>query len=231
MTIMQGRKHYAHIMLEHISAGLAVYDAKELCLLEANTLYIHLLDNILAEDWRGGKALGHSMHEWGESVQDEGMINQFQQIIESGQTSHVKEFSVRKPQQEIAYWNTTLQAVQDEQGNISHIIHSVSDISEQVYARQKAERDKLALSQAKQTIEAERKRLEIIEIIARSVQDTLDIKRIGDTTVTTICQQLGSRGASIHTADHDQQILRLLCAKIVSGNAQDQANIQYSSFE
>jgi signal transduction histidine kinase len=231
MTIMQGRKHYAHIMLEHISTGLAVYDAKELCLLEANTLYIHLLDNMLAEDWRGGKALGHSMHEWGENIQDEGMINQFQQIIESGQTSHVKEFSVCNPQQEIAYWNATLQAVQDEQGNISHIIHSVSDISEQVYARQKAERDQLALSQAKQTIEAERKRLEIIEIIARSVQNTLDIKRIGDTTVTTICQQLGSKGASIHTVDHSQQILRLLCANIVPKNAGEQANVQHSAFE
>jgi nitrogen-specific signal transduction histidine kinase len=214
MTTMQGSKHYANMMLEHIPSGLAVYDAQELYLLEANTLYIRLLDGFLAEDWRGGNVLGHTIDEWGESASNIPMLKQFQEIIGSGQTSHVQEFALRNEQQEIVYWKGTLQAIQDEQGNNVHFIHSLYDISDQVYARQKAEQDKQALSQAKQMIEAERKQLEIIEAIARSVQDTLDIKRIGEIVVTAIGEQLGSSGVSIHTIDQTQQFLRLLCSNL-----------------
>src|SRR5437868_5445089 len=37
---------FADIMLEHMSAGVAIFDARELRLLEANTIYFHLIDSL-----------------------------------------------------------------------------------------------------------------------------------------------------------------------------------------
>ena len=85
---VHGSNYYTNIMLNHLSIGVALYDANTLCLLEANTFYLQELDDFVSDDWRGGKVLGRSIHEWGEIARTFGIITCFQEVIALGQTHH-----------------------------------------------------------------------------------------------------------------------------------------------
>ncbi len=232
MTEVQGSRRYANMMLEHVSIGLAIYDASNFNLLDANPLYMQMLEAFLSEDWRGGKALGHSLYEWGEIARNFGVIEQFQSIAASGKTMYIQEYFLPNQQQEMTYWNSTIQAIQNDRGEVSYLVQSLNDVSEEVRARKKAEQDNQNLSQVNGTIEAERKRLEIIEAIARTVQGTLDTKHVGDVAIKVIQEQLlNSAGASIHIADHMQQLLRLLCMSSIAENEQMNQKGRVASFE
>ncbi|TMD63287.1 MAG: hypothetical protein E6I97_25925, partial [Chloroflexi bacterium] len=51
---------YAPLMLEHVPAGIALFDAHELRLLAANSRYQDLLE----PQWQHGHALGHRLIEF-----------------------------------------------------------------------------------------------------------------------------------------------------------------------
>jgi PAS domain S-box-containing protein len=61
-----------------------------------------------------------------------------------------------------------------------------------------------------QSLEIERKRLEVIGVVARSVQTSLDVEHISAAAIKALCQSFDPRYVYIHTVDTSRRVLRLL---------------------
>ncbi len=113
----------------------------------------------------------------------------------------------------MTYWNWTLDPVRDSDGRIVQIVETVTEITSQVHARQKVEEDKVLLEQEKRDLETEQKRLKVIEnieVVARSVRDSLDIQSISKALIQAIITNFDPLVVYIHRADAAQQALHLL---------------------
>ncbi|MBO0780343.1 MAG: PAS domain S-box protein [Ktedonobacteraceae bacterium] len=211
------------MMLRYTPVGLAVFDAQNFCLLEANQAYLALLDAYLDPRWHNGRALGVSITEWGVDndwgidVEANGVLPAFRQVAESGEPYRSSEFAFLTAKQGTTYWNWAVDPVQDEEGHITHLIHTTSEITEQVQQRQRMESAQRQLRRENQQVEAEKKRLEVVGTIARGVQETLDATRIGNMALEAIRTHFQANTACLHIDKPEQKVMRLLCAHTPPG--------------
>jgi len=56
--------HFADAILEHMPVAIAVYDPQELRLLEANPLFLTIMDMFLDPSWQRGRIIGHPFTDW-----------------------------------------------------------------------------------------------------------------------------------------------------------------------
>ena len=77
---------YAPLMLEHVPAGIALFDAHELRLLAANSRYQDLLE----PQWQHGHALGHRLIEFLPRAAYTEIAALFRKVLETGVSSRME---------------------------------------------------------------------------------------------------------------------------------------------
>lgn len=225
-------EQYADIILEHLPVGVALYDAGSLRLLSANALFHTFMDTFLEPRWHGGRALGHTVQEWLPEGEVSPILTIFHRTAETGTPYKSDEYTMYFPGHGTTYWRWTLEAIRDEDGRIAHLLATATDITKAVLTRKQAEgQSQLPPHETQQTIEGERRRLAVIETVARSVRESFEIKSIGKTALEAIKQAFAPRLVSIHVAEADGQALRLLHLEY-TGNEQAARNLlQYVPYD
>jgi two-component system phosphate regulon sensor histidine kinase PhoR len=211
-TISFKTYRFANIMLDHTPAGMAIFDAQELRLLEANSSYFDLI-NALNETSSAERTLvpGTSLLKCEQDERGQRFLAICRTIIATG-VSYQSEDTYQIAGRNTTYWNWTLTPIFGEQGNVTHIVQTLNEVTTLVQARQQAEAAQAQLSQTNDMVEEERQRLEVVEAVARCVRETLDPGQIGQIAMDTISTHFDTISACIHAAHPDQQILKLLCA-------------------
>ncbi len=204
---------YSDMILEHMPVGIALYAAEDLCLLEANSLFLTFLDTFLPVERRHISALGRSIRNWNVNEQSPAVVEIFQHVAETGISYRGDEFAIYTATGDLTYWNWTLDAIRDAEGRITHLLQTSSEITTQVLARQRAEQAQSVLREAKKVVEAEYHWLEVVETVARSVRTSLDTRHIGNVAVDALHAHFQPLSVCIHTAHPLLNTLRLLCVR------------------
>ena len=202
---------YTDMIMEHMPVGVAVYDAQNLTLLEANTLFLTILDVLLAAEWHDGRAIGHPITELGTQIQAAGLVDIFRSVAKTGISHRSESVPFYTANGRLTYWTWTLDAIHTSDGQIIHLLETITEVTPHAHPAVKDTQD--TSRQANRGIEAAHKRLKVIEIIARSVRESMDTKRIGDIAIDAIRAHFHPRFISLHTADEQQQMLHLLCIR------------------
>lgn len=147
---------YAHTILEHMPVRVALYDAQNLCLLDANTRYLQALDRFLEPELRGCKAIGHCMIEWTPKGSSSDFIAIFRQVAETGKPYHGEEVAAATHEGLITYWNFAIEPILDGNEQIIYLLQTGTEVTRQVQARQQAEQAQNALQAANVVVENER---------------------------------------------------------------------------
>src|ERR1700730_8289839 len=200
---------YVDAALKEMPVGIALYDAQTLCLLIANPLFHTFLDPA----WQGGRALGYPLTTWLPRAEETGAANLFRTVATTGVPFKDDEYAYAGFERGMTYWNWTLDPVRDSDGRIVQIVETATEITSQVHARQKVEEDKVLLEQEKRDLETEQKRLKVIEnieVVARSVRDSLDIQSISKALIQAIITNFDPLVVYLHRADAAKQALHLL---------------------
>jgi PAS domain S-box-containing protein len=218
---------YSDTMLEQMPICVALFDAHDLRLLAANRLFQQSLE----APWQNGLALDHPPTIWLPDAQALGILTIFQTVAESGIPYRSSEAIFPAFKRGITYWNWALQPVRDTFGRITQLLLTALDVTEQVLARNQFENENISVHLAVQAAEAERKRLEVIGVVARSVQTSLDVEHISAAAIKALCKNFDPRYVYIHTVDTAHRALRLLYIYPKSGSSHFIANLlQYIPF-
>lgn len=205
---------YTDIMLERMPIGVALLDAQDLRLLAANGLF----QSFLEPQWQDGQAIGKPLTDWFSQAEATGIAPTFRMTAETSVALSIDEYTLFDAERGTTYWKATLDPVCDNDGHVTQLLLTANDITAQVLARQQAEQAHALLSQTHREVEAERKRLEVIETVARSVRDSLNMESVGKATIDAISSSFGTISVYIHTADPLQQALRLLHIRTAPGS-------------
>lgn len=211
-TISFKEHHLANAMLNHTPAGLAIFDAQELRLLEANTSYFGLMNSLCEKPSEECQhAPGISLCEYEQKERGQRLVASCRAVIATG-TSYEAEDVYQIAGRDPSYWNWTLTPIFGEQRNVTHVLLTLNNVTAQVQARRQAEAEQAQLSQTNDVVEEERQRLEVVEAVARCVRETLDPVQIGQIAMDTISTNFDTITACIHAAHPEQRVFKLLCA-------------------
>lgn len=199
-------QHYTDTLLDHMPVGVALFDARDLRLLAANAFF----HKLLTPAWQDGRAIGHPPVDWVIEANATNFEKMLRKVIETGIPYRAEGYAVLSPRLGTTYWNLTIDAIWNSDGQIIQLLQTATDVTTYVLARQEAEQAHASLSKKSRTVEAERKRLEVIETVARSVRKTFDIESIGKAAVEVISANFHPLRLGIYTADPAQRALRLL---------------------
>jgi PAS domain S-box-containing protein len=208
---------YAYLMLEHLPMGVALLDADDFTLLSANTTYFQIHEGYLDAIRRNESIIGHSIIDWLPERATQKLVAASQAIRATGIYYKTDEEIFPSSVRGLTYWNWSLSPIRDSEGRISHLLLAFSEVTSQVLARHHLEMAHASLNQTNQAVEAERKRLEVIETVARSVRESLDTESIGHAAIDAISSHFNAMRVCIHVAHSEQEELRLLCIKTAPG--------------
>jgi PAS domain S-box-containing protein len=154
-NIMARIHPYAHTMLEYMPVRVALYDAQNLCLLDANTCYLQALDRFLEPELRGCKVIGHRMTEWSVKGGEADFVAIFRQVAETGESYHGEEVAAATHEGVMTYWNFAIEPVQDANEQIIYLLQTGTEVTRHVQARQQAEQAHNELQAANVVVENE----------------------------------------------------------------------------
>ena len=207
----------AEAILEHMPVAVAVYDTQDLRLLEANPLFLTVMERFLDPAWHQGCIIGSPLTEWAHPAVLPRLVTVLRAVAETGTTYRVGDFAFPTSDGNIIYWNWTVQRMDNHDGQGVRLLQTITEVTEHVLARQEAERAQASLRQTTDIIEAERQRLAVIETVARSVREATDTESIGRTAIEAISAAIHSLSVCIYTADPSQQALHLLHIRPTTG--------------
>jgi PAS domain S-box-containing protein len=190
---------------------VAVYAASDLRLLEANPLFLEVIDTYLDPGWQDGQIIGQSLADWGGWTKTNGILDIFYQVASSGNTYQNNSFIWRTPAGNTIYWNWTLTVVRDEEGHIAYLLQTLSEVASPLP-------EQLYIKQAKSVVAEYHERPKVVETVARSVRESLDTRRIGTIAINALFTYFHPTNIWLHIDDPVQQALRLLCYRISTGN-------------
>lgn len=133
---------YAAIMLEHVPAGEALFDARDLRLLAANRLFCRFLAMHHAPSWDARTVIGQPLTGWLPTTSPVGaadLIAIFRTVAETGIPYQTEEYAAPVLNCEQMYWNWSLHPIRNEHGHIVQLIFHGSDVTAPLLARQQAE--------------------------------------------------------------------------------------------
>src|SRR5579875_650276 len=82
-------------MWEYLPMCAAVYAASDLRLLEANPLFLQVIDPYLDSRWRQGRIIGQSLTEWGAWAKASGLVDIFYQVAHLAGLTRTGVFNAR----------------------------------------------------------------------------------------------------------------------------------------
>ncbi len=225
---------YAGILLEHIPAGVALFDARDFCLLAANQRFYHFIQTHLDASRESDTLIGHPLAEWlpaADAAEAAALVALFRTVSETGLPYQAEEYAVRLPNRNLVYWNWSLHPVPDEQGHTIHLALYGRDMTASVLARHQVEEAHVSLTRLHATTVAARQQLEVIETVARSARASLDTRSIGQAAVDAISASLQPLRLSLHVADPRQQALRLLCLSSTQARDAGLPSLEYIPYD
>jgi signal transduction histidine kinase len=203
---------HAHIMLEHMPVRVALYDAHDLCLLDANPQYLQEMERFLEPELQGGSIIGHCLTEWEGMTEGVGasFIALLRQVATTGVSYHGERKAFSVSEEETTYWDFSIDPIREDGEQIPYLLVTASEVTRQVLAQREAEQQQAALSEANQELQAEYKWSEIVETIARSIRQSLDISFVGEVAADAIATHFSTLGVCLHMADTTTRSLHLL---------------------
>jgi signal transduction histidine kinase len=156
---------HANLMLEHMRTGMALYDVEEFRLLAVNNRFKLFLEEYLCPGKSVELAIGCPLITLLPQPKEvaKGILNIFRTVVATSEPYYADAFPIPMVGKGLTYWQWTLDPIRDADGTITHLLHSANDVTAHVLALQQAEQTNISLSQTAQSIEAERKRLEVID--------------------------------------------------------------------
>ena len=194
------------MILEHLPVGVALLDVQQPIILRANRQFQTNMNTL----WNENQIIGRPMTEWLPGLEELGMLEIFHAVATTGIPFHIDEFSYPSPDGQITYWNWTLTPIHDDEEHIVHLLLTTREITEIVRARQQSEQAYSSLQHTNRQVEAERKRLEVIETVSRSVQQSLDATHISKAAIAAINDHFDVAYVYAHVADPVQKTLHML---------------------
>src|SRR5579884_1208600 len=153
---------YAHLMLEHLPVGTALFSADDLRLLAANTFY-HSLHK---SEWRDGCVLGYTLPEIlaevpfpAEAIDK--IVAIFRRVVETEVDFRVDAYAITGPTRGVTYWDWALRPI-TEHGQVNCVLLTVTDVTSHVIERQRSEEAHRVLTETHRAVETERERLHTI---------------------------------------------------------------------
>ncbi|HLJ36236.1 MAG TPA: PAS domain-containing protein, partial [Ktedonobacteraceae bacterium] len=195
-----------NLIFEQMPVCVAIYDTQNFHLLRANKMFHSGLDAL----WQNGQALGRPMRDWLPEADANGILAIFRNVCVTGIPYRASEYAFPSFERGLTYWNWTLDPLYDEDGQIIQLLTTASEITEQVLARQQAEEMQTSLTKTNRHVEAERKRLTVIETVARSVRQAFDPQQVSDAAIVAIRANFDTQFVYTYVADPVQQVLHLL---------------------
>lgn len=194
------------LIFEQLPVGVAIFDTNNFLLLRANNMFLSSLDTV----WQNGQALERPISDWLPEAEANGILAIFRNVAFTGIPYRTIEYAFPSFERGITYWNWTLDPLYDEDKHIIQLLLTASEITAQVLARQRAEEIQTSLEITNKRVEAERKRLAVIETVARSVRQAFDPHQVSDAAVAAISANFNTRYVYVYIADPVQQVLHLL---------------------
>ncbi len=194
------------LIFEQMPVGVAIFDTQDFLLLRANKMYLSSLDTV----WQNGQALERPISDWLPEAEANGILDIFRSVTATGIPYRAIEYTFPSFERGITCWNWTLDPLYDEDGRIIQLLLTASEITEQVLARQQAEEMQTSLTKTNRYVEAERKRLTVIETVARRVRQAFDPHQVSDAAITAIRANFDTQFVYTYVADPVQQVLHLL---------------------
>ncbi len=125
---------YVHLLLEHVPVGIALFDAREMCLLAANARY-HTLHQFV---WQRGCSVGQALIDIVPHAEYSRLSALFRGVVETGLAYHDEAYAVMVPNHGTRYWNWTLDPIY-EYGRVQYLLLTLFDVTTQVTAKMEAE--------------------------------------------------------------------------------------------
>lgn len=194
------------LIFERMPVGVAIFDVQNFRLLRANNIYLSSLDAV----WQKGQALEQSIIDLFPEAEANGILAILRNVATTGVSYSALESAFPSFEHDMTYWNWTLDPLYDENGRIIQLLLTSYEITAQVLARQQAEAMKSSLEITNKQVEAERKRLAVIETVARSVQQLFEPRLVSDAAITAIHANFDTQYVYTYIADPIQKVLRLL---------------------
>ncbi|MEO8971405.1 MAG: ATP-binding protein [Ktedonobacteraceae bacterium] len=194
------------LIFERMPVGVAIFDTQNFLLLRANNMYLSSLDTV----WQNGKALERPISDWLPDAEANGILAILRTVAATGVPYRAIEYTFPAFERGVTYWNWTLDPLYDENGRIIQLLLTSYEITAQVLARQQAEAMKSSLEITNKHVEAERKRLTVIETVARSVRQVFDPHQVSNAAIAAISANFDTQFVYTYVADPVQQVLHLL---------------------
>src|SRR2546427_12690397 len=90
-TDLTSNLHYTDMMLEHIYVGVAVYDACDFRMLEANKVFYDFSKRFGQDPEKKKKLIGHRLSEHNPILKAMGGDDIFRSVVETGETFRARE--------------------------------------------------------------------------------------------------------------------------------------------
>ena len=207
---------YAPLMLEHVPAGIALFDAYELRLLAANTHYQDLLE----PQWQHGHALGHRLIEFLPRAAYTEIAALFRKVLETGVSSRLEGYATPACVNGTRYWDYSLEPIA-EQGQVRYVLLTVTEIIMQLQAQKIAKQAKTALAQAQQELELEQQRHEHQETILLSVRSIVEPQAFAQALLRAIDTCFSPHLLALYSTRSEQEKLSLLAFHTLEGLLQE----------
>ena len=198
---------YAHLMLEHVPVGMALFNARDLRLLAANTRY----HSFLELTWQHGHAIGHPLTEVLPQTECSEITAIFRRVAETGVGYRTEEYATSVPGRGVTYWNCTLEPI-SENGQMGYVLLTITEATSQVVARKSTEQTQTALAQTYRAVEQERQRLEYTEAILLSVQNVSEPKVLAQAVFRALDACFSPQLLALYSTSPEQGTLSLLAS-------------------
>jgi PAS domain S-box-containing protein len=198
---------YAPLMLEHVPAGMALFDVHELRLLAANTRYQALLE----PQWQHGHALGHPLIEFLPRAIYTEIAALFRGVVETGASSRMEAYAASARLGEARYWDWSLEPIA-EQGQVRYVLLTIAEVTPQVQAQKSAEQARTDLAQAQQELELEQQRHGHLETILLSVRSIAEPQAFAQALLCAIDTCFSPHLLALYSKRSEQETLSLLAS-------------------
>jgi signal transduction histidine kinase len=202
-----GTSFSAEMMLEHLPVGVALFDAHDLRLLQANPCY----HASLAPEWQQGRAIGHRFTEFVPQAEYSGSADLFRQVAATGVPYKTEAYaSAAVRERGLTYWDWSLNPICDADGQVSHLLLTLIDATARVVAQQQAEQARTALEQTNQVLEVEQQRGKLLKTLTQRIGRLLRAEDIACNALDVLQTSLRPLTSALYVHEPVHQCFRAL---------------------